>query len=214
MGRMTTPTPVAGGQRVTVTGLVLAGGQARRMGGDDKGLVPVAGRPMVEHVIGALRPQVGPILISANRNLERYARYGYRVIADDLGGYQGPLAGVAAALGQCMSEFLVTVPCDAPLLPPDLVARLLAARGAGDADAAVVHDGQRVQPVFLLLHSRVAPSLAAYLESGGRRVDAWLGQLRTAVADFSDEAAAFINVNDPDERRAMEAQLLSSGGAG
>lgn len=214
MGRMSTPTPVAGGQCATVTGLVLAGGQARRMGGSDKGLVPLAGRPMVEHVIEALRPQVASILLSANRNHERYARYGYPVIADDLGDYQGPLAGVAAALRQCTSGFLVTVPCDAPLLPPDLVVRLLTAREAGDVDAAVVHDGRRLQPVFLLLHSRVAPSLEHYLAGGGRRVDAWLSQLRTAVADFSDRAAAFVNVNEPDERQAVEAQLLSSGGAG
>jgi molybdopterin-guanine dinucleotide biosynthesis protein A len=214
MGRMSTPTPVAGGQCATVTGLVLAGGQARRMGGSDKGLVPLAGRPMVEHVIQALRPQVGSILLSANRNRERYARYGHPVIADDLGDYPGPLAGVAAALRHCTSEFLVTVPCDAPLLPPDLVVRLLAAREAGDADAAVVHDGRRLQPVFLLLHSRVAPSLEAYLADGGRRVDAWLGQLRAVVADFSDRADAFVNVNEPDERQAVEVQLLSSGGAG
>jgi molybdopterin-guanine dinucleotide biosynthesis protein A len=214
MGRMSTPTPVAGGQCATVTGLVLAGGQARRMGGSDKGLVPLAGRPMVEHVIQALRPQVGSILLSANRNRERYARYGHPVIADDLGDYPGPLAGVAAALRHCTSEFLVTVPCDAPLLPPDLVVRLLAAREAGDADAAVVHDGRRLQPVFLLLHSRVAPSLEAYLADGGRRVDAWLGQLRAVVADFSDRTGAFVNVNDPNERLAVEVQLLSSGGAG
>jgi len=214
MGRMSTPIPVADDRCASVTGLVLAGGLARRMGGADKGLVPLAGRPMVEHVIEALRPQVGSILLSANRNYGSYAGYGYPVIADDLGDYQGPLAGVAAALRQCTPEFLVTVPCDAPLLPPDLVVRLLAARGAGDADAAVVHDGRRLQPVFLLLHGRVAPSLEAYLGGGGRRVDGWLTRLRTAVADFSDRAGAFVNVNDPDDRRAVEAQLLSSGGAG
>lgn len=208
------PTPVAGGQRAAVTGLILAGGQARRMGGSDKGLVPLAGRPMIEHVIEALRPQVGSILLSANRNHERYARYGYPVIADDLGDYPGPLAGVAAALRQCAAEFLVTVPCDAPLLPPDLVVRLLAACEASDADAAVVHDGQRLQPVFLLVHRRVAPSLEAYLAGGARRVDAWLSQLRTVEADFSDRADAFVNVNDSDERRAVEAQLLSSHGVG
>lgn len=213
IGRMTTPTP-AGGRNATVTGLVLAGGRGRRMGGSDKGLVPLAGRPMVEHVIEALRPQVGPILISANRNLERYACYGYPVIADDPGDYLGPLAGVATVLRQRAPGLMVTVPCDAPLLPPDLVARLLGAREASDADAAMVHDGRRSQPVFVLLHGRVAPSLEAYLAGGGRRVDAWLGQLRTAVADFGDRADAFVNVNDPDERRAVEAQLLSTGGAG
>jgi len=108
----------------------------------------------------------------------------------------------------------VAVPCDAPLLPPDLVVRLLAACEAGDADAAVVNDGRRLQPVFLLLRSRVAPSLEAYLAGGSRRVDAWLSELRPAVADFSDEAAAFVNVNDPDERQAVEAQLLSTRSAG
>lgn len=184
------------------------------MGGTDKGLVPLAGRPMVEHVIEALRPQVGTVLLSANRNHELYARYGCPVIADALGDYQGPLAGVATALRQCTSEFMVTVPCDAPLLPPDLVARLVAACDALGADAAVVSDGERPQPVFLLLRSRVAPALEAYLAGGGRRADAWLREVRTAVADFSDAPGAFVNVNDPDERQAVEAQMLSTRSAG
>ena len=184
------------------------------MGGSDKGLLPLAGRPMVEHVIEALRPQVGSIVLSANRNQQLYARYGYPVIADDLGSYHGPLAGVASALRQRAPGFLVTVPCDAPLLPSDLVARLLAGCEARDADAAVAHDGQRLQPIFLLLRGRVAPSLEAYLEGGGRRVDAWLDRLRTVVVDFGDQAAAFVNVNDPDERRAVESRLLSSGDVG
>lgn len=211
---MATPTPDVCDPRANVAGLILAGGQARRMGGTDKGLLPLAGRPMVEHVMEALRPQVGTVLVSANRHHERYACYGHPVIADDLGGYQGPLAGVAAALRQNTAEFLVTAPCDAPLLPPDLVARLRSACEATDADAAVANDGRRLQPVFLLLRSRVAPALEAYLAGGGRRVDAWLGQLRTVEVDFSDVAAAFVNVNDPDDHRAVEAQLLSSGGAG
>jgi molybdopterin-guanine dinucleotide biosynthesis protein A len=211
---MITATPVAGEPRANVAGLVLAGGQARRMGGTDKGLLPLAGRPMVEHVLEALRPQVATILLSANRNHELYARYGYPVIADDLGDYQGPLAGVATALRQHGAEYLATVPCDAPLLPSDLVARLRAACEADDADAAVASDGRRSQPVFMLLRSRVAPALEAYLAGGGRRVDAWLGQLRAVEVDFSDEAVAFANVNDPDERRVVEAQLLSSGRTG
>ena len=205
---------VASDPRANVAGLILAGGQARRMGGTDKGLLPLAGRPMVEHVIEAFRPQVGRILLSANRNHELYARYGHPVIADDLGDWQGPLAGVVTALRQGHAEFLATVPCDAPFMPLDLVARLRAACEADDADAAVASDGRRLQPVFLLLRSRVAPALEAYLEGGGRRVDAWLEQLHTVVVDFSDQATAFVNVNDPDERRAVEAQLLSSGGAG
>jgi molybdopterin-guanine dinucleotide biosynthesis protein A len=184
------------------------------MGGADKGLVPLAGRPMVEYVIDALRPQVGTILLSANRNHERYAALGYPVIADALDGHQGPLAGLATALRQNgTAEFLVTAPCDAPLLPADLVPRLLGACEAAVADVAVASDGERRQPVFLLVRTRVAPALEAYLAGGGRGVDAWLSQVRAAVADFSDEPGAFVNVNDPDERERVEAQLRSMTGA-
>jgi len=213
MGRMSTPIPVADDRCASVTGLVLAGGLARRMGGADKGLVPLAGRPMVEHVVDALRPQVGTILLSANRNLERYAALGYPVIADALDGYQGPLAGLATALRQHTTAFLVTVPCDAPLLPADLVRRLLAACEASDADVAVASDGERQQSVFLLVRARVAPALESYLAGGGRKVDAWLSRVRAAVADFSDEPWAFVNVNDPGERERVEAQLLSAAGS-
>jgi len=128
-----------------VTGLILAGGQARRMSGEDKGLVDLAGRPMVERVIEALRPQVGSLLLSANRNLDRYAAYGYPVVADELDGFQGPLAGVLSALRSVATEFMVAVPCDAPCLPPDLVQRLHASCLADTADAAVVHDGRRLR---------------------------------------------------------------------
>jgi len=209
---MPSPRPFAYDLRATFAGLVLAGCLARRMGGADKGLMPLAGRPMVEHVIDALRPQVGAILLSANRNQERYAATGYPVIADALDGYQGPLAGLATALRQHVTEFLVTVPCDAPLLPADLVRRLLAACEASDADVAVASDGERQQSVFLLARARVAPALEAYLAGGGRKVDAWLSRVRVAVADFSDEPGAFVNVNDPDERQRVEEQLLSTAG--
>lgn len=212
MRRMSTPTTASDDPRATITGLVLAGGLARRMGGVDKGLMPLAGRPMVEHVVDALRPQVGNLLISANRNHDRYAAYGYPVIADVLGGYQGPLAGLATALRRHATEFLVAVPCDAPLLPPDLVRRLLTACEAGDADVVVASDGERQQHVFLLVRARVAPSLEAYLAGGGRKVDDWLGRMHPAVVDFGDEPGAFVNVNDPDERERVEAQLLSAAG--
>jgi len=200
--------------RDRVTGVILAGGRGRRMGGADKGLVAIAGRPMVEHVLQALRPQVGPVLVSANRNLERYAAFGHPVVPDTLAGHQGPLAGVLAALRSVQTEFAVTVPCDAPLLPPDLVARLYEACRREHADIAVAEDGTRRQPVFLLLRARLAPELQAYLAGGGRRADAWLEQLAVAEAHFEDAADAFVNVNDPEERQRVEAQLLSTGGAG
>jgi len=198
--------------RHDITGLVLAGGLGRRMGGEDKGFVELAGRPMVAHVVDALRPQVGPLLISANRNLDRYATFGDAVVADSLPGYQGPLAGILGALQRTTTDFLVTVPCDAPLVAPDLVRRLHAACVAGAADVAVATDGARRQPVFLLLRTGIAPSLASYVAGGGRKVDAWLDTLRLAEAGFGDEPDTFVNVNDPDERRRIEAQLLSTPG--
>ena len=196
--------------RDSITGLVLAGGLGRRMGGEDKGLVPLAGRPMVAHVLAALRPQVGTILLNANRNQDRYAEFGHPVVADAVGGFLGPLAGVLTALQRCTTEFLVTAPCDAPLVAPDLVARLYAARAATDADLVVASDGERQQPVFLLLRASLVSSLEAYLAGGGRKIDAWFGQLRVAVADFSDEPDTFVNVNDPGERQRVEARLVST----
>ena len=196
--------------RDSTTGLVLAGGLGRRMGGEDKGLVPLAGRPMVAHVLAALRPQVGTILLNANRNQDRYAEFGHPVVADAVGGFLGPLAGVLTALQRCTTEFLVTAPCDAPLVAPDLVARLYAARAATDADLVVASDGERQQPVFLLLRASLVSSLEAYLAGGGRKIDAWFGQLRVAVADFSDEPDTFVNVNDPGERQRVEARLVST----
>lgn len=200
--------------RDAITGLVLAGGLARRMGGLDKGLVELAGRPMIEHVLHALRPQVGPLLINANRNVDRYAAYGFPVVSDTLQGFMGPLAGVLAALQRLATEFLVTVPCDAPLVAPDLVGRLHAACVANDADAAVATDGRRQQPVFLLLRASTAPSLDAYLSGGGRKIDTWFAGLRLAEADLSDALDTFVNVNDPDERQRLEARLLSTAGSG
>jgi molybdopterin-guanine dinucleotide biosynthesis protein A len=207
---MHAPSPTVPYPRDSITGLVLAGGLGRRMGGEDKGLVLLGGRPMVAHVIDALRPQVGSIVVNANRNRDRYAAFGHPVIADAIGGYQGPLAGVLTALQLCRTEFLVTAPCDAPLVASDLVARLHAACVSAAADLAVASDGERQQPVFLLLRASLAPSLEAYLARGGRKIDAWFGELRVAEADFGDVPDTFVNVNDPDERQRVEARLVSS----
>jgi len=177
------------------------------MGGLDKGLVPLAGRPMVEHVLDAIRPQVTNIVISANRNLERYQRYGCPVVLDEEAGYPGPLAGVLAGFRATETPLLVTVPCDAPMLAPDLVRRLQEALRAEDADLAVASDGERLQPVFMLLPTRLTPSLIEYLDGGGRKIDTWYGGLRLAVADLSDRPETFVNVNDPTERERVEKQL-------
>jgi len=124
-----------------ICGLVLAGGQGRRMGGVDKGLQPLRGRPLMQHVIDRLRPQVDSVLINANQNLERYAEFGCPVVPDRVGGFAGPLAGLDAGLHATDAPMIVTVPCDSPFLPHDLVARLATARGALDADVAVARGG-------------------------------------------------------------------------
>jgi molybdenum cofactor guanylyltransferase len=181
--------------RDAVTGIVLAGGQGRRMGSIDKGLVELDGRPMVEHVIGRLRPQVGALLINANQNAERYAAFGAPVVADAIGGFAGPLAGLHAGLSQASTPYAVTVPCDSPFLPGDLVARLAAALEAQDAELAVAKTFDQAHPVFALVQRRVLPHLAEFLASGGRKIDAWYASLVVAEAAFDDCADAFRNIN-------------------
>lgn len=190
-----------------ITGVVLAGGQARRMGGEDKGLVELGGRWMIAHVIDALRPQVETVIINANRNLERYRELGWSVIADELSGFSGPLAGMASAMAAARTPDIVTVPCDSPLLPGDLVARLTAARGRERAEIAVAHDATRMQPVFALLDTSLLGDLRAFLEAGERKIDRWYARHRLALADFADESEAFINVNTPRERESVWAHM-------
>ena len=170
----------------------------------------LAGRPMIEHVLDALRPQVRSVWINANRNQERYRAYGHPVLEDSIAGYLGPLAGVLSALQRLEGEFLLTVPCDAPLLAADLAARLHAACLAQNADVVVASDGERQHPVFLLLRAGLEASLATYLAEGGRKIDAWFARVRAVDVAFTDRPDTFVNVNDPDERERVEARLLST----
>jgi molybdenum cofactor guanylyltransferase len=190
-----------------ITGVILAGGRAQRMGGMDKGLIPLNGKPMIEHIIDAVRPQVGALVINANRNLEDYGRYGLPVIRDRMGDYFGPLVGMASALEISDTPYLLTVPCDSPLIPADLAQRLYLKLQEAQAEISVVHDGERMQPVFALLHRDLLPSLIAYLEAGGRKIDTWYAQHRLALVDFSDRRELSCNVNTPDEQARLEQQL-------
>jgi molybdenum cofactor guanylyltransferase len=178
-----------------ITGVILAGGQARRMGGRDKGLVAFRGRPLVEWVIAALGPQVAGLLVNANRNREAYAAFGYPVIGDRVDGYQGPLAGVASAMAAAGTPWILTVPCDGPFLAPDLGERLCAALIGEGADIAVASDGQRMQPVYALLPVALAPSLDDFLSAGERKIDLWYARHRVALADLSDRPESFANIN-------------------
>ena len=185
--------------RSDFTGIVLAGGQGRRMGGVDKGLVPLDGRPMVARVIERLAPQVGPILVNANQNADAYAALGYPVVPDAVGGFAGPLAGLHAGLSRASTPYVVTVPCDSPFLPPDLVARLAAGLARDRAVLAVARTFDQPHPVFALVRRDVLPNLSAFLEAGGRKIDAWYASLAVVEVPFDDCADAFRNINTRDE---------------
>jgi molybdopterin-guanine dinucleotide biosynthesis protein A len=189
-------------QTSQIAGLILAGGRGSRMDDADKGLALLNGRPMVEHVASRFGPQVSALLISANRNLDRYAGYG-QVVADDPahGAWQGPLAGVAAGLSATQHPWLATAPCDVPFLPRMLVARLADALGApsGGARLAVACTGGRRQPVCMLLSRGLLPDLLHYLEEGGRKVDTWQSRVGCVEVAFDDHADAFMNVNTASE---------------
>lgn len=195
-----------------VTGLLLAGGRATRMGGQDKGLIEIAGRPLAAHVLDALRPQVDTVLINANRHAPDYEALGAPVVADPIEGYLGPLAGVLAGLEAATTSLLATLPCDSPFVPPDLVARLRERLAARDAEIAVAHDGERRQPVFMLLRTALAADLRAWLGAGGRKIDAWYEDHRVVDVDLADRADTFININTPAERDAAEARLAAGSG--
>jgi molybdenum cofactor guanylyltransferase len=199
---MTTPYP-----RHEITGVILAGGRARRMGGQDKGLIELDGKPMVEHVLAILKPQVSGIVINANRSLDRYARYGHPVISDELSDFQGPLAGIASCMTHIVTPYILTAPCDSPLLPEDLGLRLCHALIGTQADIAVAHDGDRMQPVFSLLKRDLRLSLIAFLEEGERKIDRWYARHKLALADFADRPDTFLNINTPQERAALTERL-------
>jgi molybdopterin-guanine dinucleotide biosynthesis protein A len=189
-----------------VTGIVLAGGQGRRMGGVDKGWVELAGRPMIAHVLERLAPQVGDVLINANQNLERYAALGVPVIPDAVGGFAGPLAGLHAGMTRASKPYVVTVPCDSPFLPQDLVARLAAGMTRAGAQLAVAKTFDQPHPVFCLARRDVLPHLAAFLDAGGRKIDAWYATLAIVEVAFDDEADAFRNINTAEELAAAAPQ--------
>src|SRR5712692_1598139 len=176
-----------------ITGLILAGGRGSRMGHVDKGLQPFRGAPMALHVMLRLTPQVGHLMINANQNLAPYESFGVPVWPDELQGYAGPLAGLQTGLMHCETPYLVTAPCDSPFLPTDLVARLAAALASIDAELAVAVTGtdetRQPHPVFCLLKTTLLPHLSDFLQSGGRKVDAWYASLNVVEVHFEDEAA-------------------------
>ena len=188
----------------SVTGLILAGGLGTRMGGIDKGMQLLKGRPLVAWALDRLAPQTGEVLINANRNLGQYALLGARVVPDVIEGQVGPLAGLHRGLMEASGDLVAMVPCDAPSFPADLVARLSAALADPVLDLAYARAGERTQPVFCVARTRLLPQLTAFVEEGGRKVEAWFATLRATAVDFGPDAD-FSNVNSPEDLRRIEA---------
>lgn len=194
-----------------ITGVVLAGGRGSRMGGIDKGLQPYRGMPLALHTLMRLAPQVGEVMINANRNLAAYESFGVPVWPDADSEFGGPLSGFLVGLERAETPFVATVPCDTPDFPADLVERLAAALAAEDAELAMARApdagrpeaGPQPQPVFCLLRAELLESLVRYTQAGGRKIDRWTAQHRCAMVDFGD-AAAFFNANTQAELRELE----------
>ncbi len=182
-----------------ITGVILAGGLGRRMGGIDKGLQELRGRPLAHWVVERLAPQVDELLINANQNTERYAVFGHRVVPDQIPDFAGPLAGLHAALSAAMHPLVATAPCDSPFLPADLISRLFSALTATDADLAVARTFDQPHPVFCLCRRAVLPHLSEYLAGGGRKIDRWYATLKVVEVAFDDEATAFENINTQED---------------
>jgi molybdenum cofactor guanylyltransferase len=199
-------------QKDDVTGVILAGGRGSRMGGADKGLQNFRGMPMAMFTLMRLSPQVGEVMINANRNLSAYESFGVPVWPDSLSDYPGPLAGFLTGLERCETEYLLTVPCDTPLFPQDLAARLGEALDREGAEIAMAaareEDGQfRAQPVFSLLKRELMESLVRFTQAGGRKIDAWTGQHQTVLVPFDrkdDDPSAFFNANTLAELHRLE----------
>ncbi|MEI6707324.1 MAG: molybdenum cofactor guanylyltransferase MobA [Methylococcales bacterium] len=191
-----------------ITGVILAGGQARRMNHQDKGLVCYQGRPLVDYAIAALAPLVHETLINANRHHAQYQQFGLPVVADQTDSFDGPLAGILTAMIHSDADVLLIVPCDAPLISTVHLQKLLTVRAELNADIAVAFDGERLHPVFLTIHTRLQSSLQNYLASGERKVQSWLAQHHTVQVDFSDAPEIFTNINTLAELSLLEAKQV------
>lgn len=180
-----------------ITGIILAGGQSSRMGGQDKGLLLLHGTPLYQHVLKRLAPQVERLCINANRHLSLYQQSGYPVFSDLPNQYAGPLAGILTGLKTITSDWAIFAPCDVPNLPHDLVTRLWEGKQAHLA--AYASDGERDHPTLLLIHRDLAPMLEAYLEQGDRKLMLFLTRIDAVSVSFADQPLAFQNLNTPDD---------------
>ena len=190
-----------------ISSIILAGGRGSRMGGVDKGLVLFQQQPLIQHVISRLSSQVDEIIINANREIAQYEALGYAVLPDNIPDFIGPLAGIHLGLTHSKHDYVLTVPCDSPLLPLDLAQRLMQGLIVNNADIAVASSDSNTHPVFCLCKKNALANLDIYLAEGGRKVSAWQKSLKYAEVDFTDCSEAFINLNTLEEVKILESQL-------
>ena len=176
------------------------------MGGQDKGLIDFGGRLIIEILIEALQNQRIDIVVNANRNQSTYQSYGYPVISDDLEGYQGPLAGFASAMAAVKTKFILTLPCDSPVLADNFVERFIESHNREQAPVCVAHDGERLQPVYALIDTALLDDLKRFLQSGERKIDRWYAQYSFASVDFSTATTMFENINTPEDQQRLLGQ--------
>ncbi|ABR73688.1 molybdenum cofactor guanylyltransferase [Actinobacillus succinogenes] len=184
---------------ITISAVILAGGLARRMNGADKGLQKFHGKPLIQHVIERLQPQISTILINANRNLTDYKKFGLPIFSDELADYQGPLSGMLTGLKKAQTDYVLFVPCDCPFLPLNLVEKLKSAVEKSDVFAAYATDGERAHPTFCLISRQLLTALSEYLVRGERRMLHFLNNRRAVAVDFSQQKSAFRNFNTLEE---------------
>lgn len=189
--------------RKDITAVILAGGQGRRMGGQDKGLIEFEGRPIIELLIEQLKSQNIRIVINANRNQSTYEQFGYPVISDELADYQGPLAGFATTMKAVETDFILTLPCDGPLLADNFIDTFIEVQTEEGHSICVADDGERLQPVYALIKVDLLDSLLSFLQSGDRKIDRWYAQHDYAKVDFSNQKNMFANINKPEDHAAL-----------
>lgn len=193
-------------EQTKVTGLILAGGLARRMGNLDKGLVIFNGQPLVSYAVSAMKPVVDKTIISANRNISEYEQFGVPVISDLTDTYDGPLAGILSAMLFVKTGCLLVMPCDTPLVKAKHLHKLTSEQSECDADVAVAFDGERMHPVFLAVKTTLLPDLQQYLQSGQRKMETWLERQKWVKVDFSHEPTIFANINSLAELADLESE--------
>ena len=192
---------------INIDAVILAGGRAQRMGGEDKGLVELNGIPMIQYAINRIKPQVNKIFINANRHHQQYQQLGFDVFDDENTDFNGPLAGIVCAMKHTKADYLLSAPCDCPLLPLNLVDRMHKSLELANADIAVATDGENMQPVIMLLKPFLKDSMQAFLDRGDRKIILWYQNHNVVEVPFNNEPMAFININTPEQKALLAATL-------